>query len=44
MKQDKKTCIKVTLVKDIMYRVIKTKGKELKQDCDNPKIFYINQK
>lgn len=34
----------VTLVKDIMYKTVNIKGKQVKRDCDNPKIFYLNLK
>ena len=44
MKPNKKLATKVTLLKDIIYKVIRIKGKEFKQDIDNPKIFYIRQK
>ena len=44
MKSNKKSGTKVTLAKDIMYKVINIKGKEFKQDYDNHKIFYIHLK
>lgn len=44
MKSKKKPGTKVTLVKDIMHKVIKIKGKEFKQDIDSPKIIYIHTK